>query len=547
MKKNKSKIMTKKDYIILAIITIIYSIISFINLGSTTNPQTFYKFNQDEAITIKLNSIDDIIRIRTYTGEQQGEYAIYTSFDNIEYKYIKTINGDGAFSWNEEKILERAKYVKLVATIDNSSIGEIALYNNAKEYIKIEDITSTKSTNLKSLYDEKNAVPETISYLNSSYFDEIYFARTAYNYKEKQDTYEWTHPPLGKLIQSLPVIAFDNMSPFFYRLMGNIAGIIMVIIIYIFSKAMIKNTYFAAFSAILLCFDTLHFSQTRMGTTDSFLVLFMMLAMYFMYQYITKEKDKYDLLFSGICFGLSVCVKWTGALIGIPLAIMYFINIIKAKKDWKLHIIKGTLFFVIIPIVLYATCYLIYPKNQVTFTNSIGSIIQHSKSMYEYHSNLDATHPYSSAWYTWPISYKPVWYYTERYPNDIRGTIVGVGNVVIWWVSIIATIYLLYKTIKKKDKKAAIILLTILSLWLPYIFIGRVMFLYHYFPVLPFLILATTILFKDITKLSKTKIISIAYIMLVVVFFIVYYPVVSGLPVSNQYIESLRLLSSWYF
>ena len=73
------------------------------------------------------------------------------------------------------------------------------------------------------------------------------------------------------------------------------------------------------------------------------------------------------------------------------------------------------------------------------------------------------------------------------------------------------------------------------------------MFLYHYFPVLPFLILATTILFKDITKLSKTKIISIAYIMLVVVFFIVYYPVVSGLPVSNQYIESLRLLSSWYF
>lgn len=43
METNKAKILNKKDIIIMLIITIIYSIVSFINLGSFTNPQTFWK------------------------------------------------------------------------------------------------------------------------------------------------------------------------------------------------------------------------------------------------------------------------------------------------------------------------------------------------------------------------------------------------------------------------------------------------------------------------------------------------------------------------
>lgn len=38
------------------------------------------------------------------------------------------------------------------------------------------------------------------TYLNSSYFDEIYHARTALEHIENIYPYEITHPPLGKLI-----------------------------------------------------------------------------------------------------------------------------------------------------------------------------------------------------------------------------------------------------------------------------------------------------------------------------------------------------------
>ena len=547
VKNSQSKLMKKKDYIILGLIILIYTIISFINLGSMKNPQTFYYFQENEAITVKLNSIDDVIRIKLYNGDISGEYALYTSIDNENFEYVKTVNGNGAFSWNEEKILKRAKYIKIVSITENANLGEMAFYNNAKDYIKINNISSTKNSNAKNLYDEEKMVPTEISYLNSTYFDEIYFARTAYNYKEHQQAYEWTHPPLGKLIQAIPLVIFNTMSPFFYRLMGNIAGIIMVAVIYIFAKSLFNKTFFATFAALLMSFDTFHFAQTRMGTIDSFLVLFIILSLYFMYQHISIKNDKYNLALSGLFFGLSGCIKWSGLLIGIPLAILYFIDIFKQKKNIIKAIINGIIFFVIIPILMYTGIYLLFPNNQVTYTNNFKDLINQTVEMFKYHSRLQADHPFSSRWYTWPISYKPVWYYTQDFSNNLRGTIAGIGNIIIWWTGIIATIYLLYKVIKHKNKDSFVLMITILSLWLPYIFIGRVMFLYHYFPVLPFIILAITNLFKDITTYLKTHIISIIYLVMAGLFFMLYYPIVSGMPVSNQYIESLKLLSSWYF
>lgn len=40
---NNTKILNKKDIVMMLIVTLIYAIISFVNLGSFTNPQTFWK------------------------------------------------------------------------------------------------------------------------------------------------------------------------------------------------------------------------------------------------------------------------------------------------------------------------------------------------------------------------------------------------------------------------------------------------------------------------------------------------------------------------
>lgn len=533
-----------KDYIALGIILIAYSVISFINLGSTINPNTFLRVEKTDNIIIELKNQEDIIKMKIFNGECNAKYQLYSSTDGKKYTYINDYVGTGALSWQEERIISKGKYIKILF-LEKSSIGEIAFYNNNKEIIKIEDVIYNKK-HIKSLNDEQNTIPNKISYMNSSYFDEIYFARTAYEYTQSMETYEWTHPPLGKLIQAIPIYINNYLSPFNYRLMGNISGILMIAVMYIFAKELFKKRKYAIFASLLMAFDTFHFTQTRMGTVDSHLILFILLASYFMVKYAKNNKTFY-LLLSGIFFGLSVSVKWTGLYGGIALAVIFFTHLVKNKKINIKNFLKGTLFFVVIPLFIYSSLYLIFPNNKLNHTTNFENIINQQKDMYNYHSKLNATHYFSSKWYTWPISYKPVWYHQEILNNDTKETISGIGNIVIWWMGIIGFLYSLIKLIIEKDKQSFIIVVSMLSLWLPYAFIGRVMFLYHYFPVLPFMMLGIVNLFKSIEEKYKLKYLIPLYMIFVIAFFIIYYPVISGIETPVSYIEKLRIFDSWTF
>lgn len=533
-----------KDYIALGIILIAYSVISFINLGSTINPNTFLRVEKTDNIIIELKNQEDIIKMKIFNGECNAKYQLYSSTDGKKYTYINDYVGTGALSWQEERIISKGKYIKILF-LEKSSIGEIAFYNNNKEIIKIEDVIYNKK-HIKSLNDEQNTIPNKTNYMNSSYFDEIYFARTAYEYTQGMETYEWTHPPLGKLIQAIPIYINNYLSPFNYRLMGNISGILMIAVMYIFAKELFKKRKYAIFASLLMAFDTFHFAQTRMGTVDSHLILFILLASYFMVKY-TKNNKTFYLLLSGIFFGLSVSVKWTGLYGGIALAIIFFTHLVKNKKINIKNFLKGTLFFVVIPLFIYSSLYLIFPNNKLNHTTNFENIINQQKDMYNYHSKLNATHYFSSKWYTWPISYKPVWYHQEILNNDTKETISGIGNIVIWWMGIIGFLYSLIKLIRKKDKQSFIIVVSMLSLWLPYAFIGRVMFLYHYFPVLPFMMLGIVNLFKSIEEKYKLKYLIPLYMIFIIAFFIIYYPVISGIETPVSYIEKLRIFDSWTF
>lgn len=535
--------LNKIDFITILIIVLLYSFLSFYRLGSNISPNTFEKVNKNDKLLIELKEMDDVIKFKIFSGEQNSKYKLYLSKDNIDFEYYGEIEGRGALSWDFIKPKIKSKYVLLEFT-ENSTIGEVALYNNSKEKIALNKITiNSHQTDL--LTDEQDTVPDKVSYMNTSYFDEVYFARTAYEYVENIPTYEWTHPPLGKLIQAIPIFITKHLSPFNYRLMGNISGILMIIIMYLFGKELFKKRKYSIFASLLMFFDTFHFVQTRMGTVDSHLVLFMMISALGMIKYCNNKK-MINLLISGIFFGLSVCVKWTGLYCGLGLAIIYFTYMIKNKEFNLKHILSGFSFFVVIPLIFYIGLYLLFPNNNINYTNNLKSIMKQQEQMYNYHSKLDAEHFFSSDWYTWPISYKPVWYHEAIVDTTSKETISGIGNIVIWWVGIVAMISLIPKLLKK-DKNSFYLLVLILSLWLPYVFIGRIMYMYHYFPVLPFMMLAITGLFKHIDEKYKLTYLIPIYLIFVIAFFIIYYPVITGNVVSIDYLKKIELFKSWYF
>ena len=535
--------LNKIDFITILIIVLLYSFLSFYRLGSNISPNTFERVNKNDKLLIELKEMDDVIKFKIFSGEQNSKYKLYLSKDNIDFEYYGEIEGRGALSWDFIKPKIKSKYVLLEFT-ENSTIGEVALYNNSKEKIALNKITiNSHQTYL--LTDEQDTVPDKVSYMNTSYFDEVYFARTAYEYVENIPTYEWTHPPLGKLIQAIPIFITKHLSPFNYRLMGNISGILMIIIMYLFGKELFKKRKYSIFASLLMFFDTFHFVQTRMGTVDSHLVLFMMISALGMIKYCNNKK-MINLLISGIFFGLSVCVKWTGLYCGLGLAIIYFTYMIKNKEFNLKHILSGFSFFVVIPLIFYIGLYLLFPNNNINYTNNLKSIMKQQEQMYNYHSKLDAEHFFSSDWYTWPISYKPVWYHEAIVDTTSKETISGIGNIVIWWVGIVAMISLIPKLLKK-DKNSFYLLVLILSLWLPYVFIGRIMYMYHYFPVLPFMMLAITGLFKHIDEKYKLTYLIPIYLIFVIAFFIIYYPVITGNVVSIDYLKKIELFKSWYF
>lgn len=550
----------KIDWIIIGVFVLFYAILSFSNLGVLENPQTFYEFKYSgEEIGLELkDSSKEVSLLRMYSGYEVGSYDIFTSNDGSNFNHLTTITQDMVFSWNDFNLNDSFKYIKIVSKNSNSVIGELQLYDKYGEKIKVKANDDQSSV----VIDEANTVPAKISYKNSAYFDEVYFARSAYEYIHGIPTNEWVHPPLGKLIMMIPVLLF-GMSTFAYRLMGNIAGILMIPVIYSLAKNIFKNRKWAILAAVLMTFDCFHFAQTRMGTVDSFLVLFIMLSTLFMYKYIVVDKKEklskklINLLLSGLFIGCAIATKWTGLYAGLGLAIVFFGNLIyentgkRKKKDSNKDLVKTILacivFFIIIPLTIYVLSYLLFPVIYPSKVEGINGIIEQTKNMFAYHSKLTATHDFASKWYTWPVMYKPVWYYVGNYGGNIKSTIVGIGNPAIWWFGIIASIFTLIMAVLKRNKEYLFILVFILTTWLPYLFIGRVMFMYHYFPTLPFIILAIVALIKFITEKIKNNSIYLFYVAVVILLFVCFYPVISGMPTTSEYIDSLKWLSSWIF
>ena len=107
----------------------------------------------------------------------------------------------------------------------------------------------------------------------------------------------------------------------------------------------------------------------------------------------------------------------------------------------------------VIPVTIYVLSYLLFPVIYPGKVEGISGLIEQTKNMFEYHSKLTAGHDFSSKWYTWPVMYKPVWYYVGYFGGNIKSTIVGIGNPAIWWFGIIASLYVLVMSTLKRNKE----------------------------------------------------------------------------------------------
>ena len=410
------------------------------------------------------------------------------------------------------------------------------------------------------LFDEQTAVPDTISQLNSMYFDEIYHGRTGYEQLHKMPVYETTHPPLGKDLIMVGIALF-GMTAFGWRFAGTLFGVLLVPLAWCFVRRLTRKPWAAATAGALLALDFMRFSQSRLATIDVYGTFFILLGAYCMVWYCQRvltdgvNRALLQMALGGAAFGLGCAAKWTGIYAGAGLAVLY-LGVLYARwqqkrpgfrAEFRTAAVGGVLFYVLLPLCLYIGSYLPYWWRDPAF--SLSDWWQCQVSMFSYHATLKATHPFESRWYTWLLGLRPVWYYRNGYlPYGMKASIAGMAGPVIWLFGLAALVGLLWHQVSGRgSRQGAGVLILYGTQLIPWMLVTRCTFLYHYFPSSMFCLAALALVLARMKHVDWAKKIAAGLCVVALVLFVLYYPALSGLPIPAWWADALNALPSFGF
>lgn len=373
-------------------------------------------------------------------------------------------------------------------------------------------------------------------------FDETYFANFAHNYLTNTKFFD-AEPPLAKYIIAGGIKLF-GFNPFGWRVMPALFGTAVIPLMYLFAKRLFGGRVIPTFAALLALLDGLLLVESRTAVIDIFVVFFNLVT-YICLLLSLQARDRIKslgwLAATGVSFGLALSVKWiTLAFLAPALMLIFFVwfsytkagqRFFKKRSSKKLwdsigirreniqHPLSYLTFLGILPVAIYIGLFAIH----VPFDSTGESIWGIHKQIFNYHRNLTATHPYGSAWYTWPFLERPVAYYFKADGGGWQA-IVALGNPIIWWGGLLAVAYAVWRAswklvvaalgfgivaaltgattagigalamigvaalllARRGELAIALLLFIILAHYGPWSLITRVLFIYHYMGALPF-------------------------------------------------------------
>ena len=581
--------MGKRDVLPMFVIFAAFLFLALFRLGDFVAPQRFFQFSdRGDQVLIEFEAPVEVSAVMYYAGlgtvTGEGGYILEFSEDGAAWHeqikkpgnpsqnlpaYSMSHSHADMFKWRYAGLSAgnpSVRFIRLTASETPMELGELAIFGPGNRLIGVSRISSTDAP---ALFDEQDLVPKQPTYINGMYFDEVYHARTAFEFLRGVTVYETSHPPLGKAIIALSIQIF-GMTPFGWRFAGAFFGALMLLVMYIFLKNMFGRTSVATCGTLLFGFEFMRFVQTRIATIDTCAVFFILLAYFFMYRHITTPPDSrfrdslVSLALSGASFGLGCASKWNVIYAGLGLALIFTIRLIHLAKYYKTNgrpgfgayltktLLFSALFFGAVPAMLYCLCYipfafckgvvmsadrLLDPEMYREFFRVVWA---NQILMFSYHSGLESAHPYSSVWWQWLLNAQPI-KYTDIYIGELRSSFSAFGNPVVWWGGLIAMLMMLVRVLRYHDGKALFILLGYLSQLLPWIPVTRIVFIYHYFPGTLFLVLALGHIFSVIRERKRKghRLAVYGFTAATGLVFALFYPALSGLPVPHWYFEKL--------
>ncbi|NLF89152.1 phospholipid carrier-dependent glycosyltransferase [Candidatus Bathyarchaeota archaeon] len=609
---------TKKDIVTMVLLSVLFFSIAAYNLGEINYAQSYWENTSNSAFYVDLGSSQQVQKV--YFFVRQGNATVQVSYgspDNWNYMgqfnlesderdfykfYDLTLNINTQyleFNVTAKEYDSRPQFYWVISNPTDKApspyvaVTEIGLTNSDNQQVVIQSITALNDsdTSISKLADEQGSMELPPTYMSKMYFDEIYFARAAIEFANDHVPVERTHPPLGKLIQAVGVMAFGE-SPFGWRIMGVLFASLMVPLMYLIGKKLF-GTWIAGFSAsFLFTFDFMHFTMARIGTVDTYMVFFTLLSQLLFLFYFSsvlkkgwKDTSVLPLVLSVAAFACAFATKFGFPLFS-ALGLLALLVMLRLRdvKNLKGSLSEKYVAFFDKPALLLIACmglvaviYFAAYIPEMALGNSPIQILDLQNAMFGFHSG-GVSDSASSAWWSWPLMFSPDGHQVTRWfdvtwnlPNNTVSTISVFGNPAVWWVGFVTVIVLaiegfhvefalrnLWQRIKKVPERvsinaggwdaAAIFIVVVFAFaWLPFVFIGRAAYIYHYYNAVPMLCLAITYFVNRYWSKPYGKVLAVVVFAAAVALFVMFYPVISGAPTTLEYAKTLKWFPSWYF
>jgi dolichyl-phosphate-mannose-protein mannosyltransferase len=193
--------------------------------------------------------------------------------------------------------------------------------------------------------------------------------------------------------------------------------------------------------------------------------------------------------------------------------------------------------------------------------HTVGEVLERQYDMYEYHSTLRATHPYSSKWWEWPFDYVPIVYYyqdSRQDPSDASGCCIGevssLPNPIGMWFGLLSVPLVGWLAWRERNRGYALIVATYLLQWLPWSQSPRLSWEYHFYVDIPIIALCNAIALQRLVLWSRQRDAATrrlapwaagAAACAIAGAFIYFYPILAAVPLHYDEFANRMWLRTW--
>jgi dolichyl-phosphate-mannose--protein O-mannosyl transferase len=345
------------------------------------------------------------------------------------------------------------------------------------------------------------------------------------------------HPPIGKWMIAIGIKLFGD-NPIGWRISAALFGVVSIYLIFLVARKLFKSDFLALLSTALASVDGIHLVMSRTALLDIFLMTFLFGA------FTALIFQKYLLM--ALMLGLGLGTKWSALYFIIAIAVYLFIRERRALISYV----------IIIPsvyLVSWSGWFLsINGWNRKSSSNSLLSLFNYHKEILDFHTGLETDHPYQASPWNWLILGRPTSFFYDSPKNcgsdNCAQEILAMGTPTIWWLGLISIFITIGYFIHRRDKSAGLILLALLSNYLPWLlFPERTTFYFYAIAFQPYLILAITFAIKEFLADSqgKRRVWVVSGFSLSALVFLYFLPLYLGTVLTYEAWYSRMWFSSW--